>query len=225
MLWCWFHCHCCCFPVFDSSVFSFIPSSLSRSPSPSLPRCHCALNPVLSQWIHQSYALQPETERGKVFLCATVCGEDKEGEMVKEGEPRERESCPAQIVKESRQSGRIPDSEMWTVRKGLCLVGREHIQMSTCSWQCFLLLVFTFGSLLFNAASYVTIVSDLSIQLLLLCATNGCHLHVLHNHCSPFQNSIAWKNTHKHKIHSITWPWMCACKHSKISSEAASSVI
>lgn len=52
----------------SSSSHPFSPPS----PSPSLPLCHCALNPVLSQRIRQSHALKPAAERGKVCVCVIV---------------------------------------------------------------------------------------------------------------------------------------------------------
>lgn len=79
--WCWFRCHRCCFPPFDSSVFSFTPPFLSPiaiSLSPSLSLCS---EPSTATMDPSKPCLKGSGgERQSLCVCVIVFGRGKERE-------------------------------------------------------------------------------------------------------------------------------------------------
>lgn len=86
----------------SSSSHPFSPPS----PSPSLPLCHCALNPVLSQWLCQSHALKLAAERGKVCVCVIVFCERGRGRKLSCTVHRTASSAVNDAASKRRQTNR-----------------------------------------------------------------------------------------------------------------------
>lgn len=144
--WCWFHCHCCCFPPFDSSVFSFIPPFLSPiaiSLSSSLSLC----SEPSTVTMDPSKPCLKARGGERQSLCVRDCVCERRGGERERDREREGESCPVQYREQppqqwmmlhqrgGRQTGRIRHSwpRFKLSWKGRAWLAGEYTQMFTCS--------------------------------------------------------------------------------------------